>query len=157
ALSEERMAACPERPPRGSSDATRRSHAVRALEGDQRALGLRPADTVDRTRVEAVSTKPHLEGGDASTGCEPVGSEREDANGHSDAGDGEATHGAEFAAPSAGPAGQGRARAAATISPLPSPVAQLVEHPAVNRRVTGSSPVRGVRKAPQMRGFLLPR
>ncbi len=34
--------------------------------------------------------------------------------------------------------------AAARIRLLPSPVAQLAEHPAVNRRVTGSSPVRGV-------------
>ena len=34
-----------------------------------------------------------------------------------------------------------------------SPVAQLAEHPAVNRRVVGSSPTRGVRKAPQTRGF----
>src|SRR5262245_40636830 len=36
-----------------------------------------------------------------------------------------------------------------------SPVAQLAEHPAVNRRVVGSSPTRGVRKAPQTLGFYL--
>src|SRR5436190_1976993 len=34
-----------------------------------------------------------------------------------------------------------------------SPVAQLAEHPAVNRRVVGSSPTRGVRKAPLLRGL----
>ena len=34
-----------------------------------------------------------------------------------------------------------------------SPVAQLAEHPAVNRRVVGSSPTRGVRKGPQARAF----
>src|SRR6187399_95977 len=34
-----------------------------------------------------------------------------------------------------------------------SPVAQLAEHPAVNRRVVGSSPTRGVRKGPQTRAF----
>ncbi len=36
------------------------------------------------------------------------------------------------------------AHALGTIRPLPSPVAQLAEHPAVNRRVVGSSPTRGV-------------
>ncbi len=35
----------------------------------------------------------------------------------------------------------------ATIRPLPSPVAQLAEHPAVNRRVVSSSPTRGAAKA----------
>ena len=34
-----------------------------------------------------------------------------------------------------------------------SPVAQLAEHPAVNRRVVGSSPTRGVGKAPANRGL----
>src|SRR5688572_17066672 len=38
--------------------------------------------------------------------------------------------------------------------PLPrSPVAQLAEHPAVNRRVVGSSPTRGVSKAPETGPF----
>jgi hypothetical protein len=41
------------------------------------------------------------------------------------------------------------------MRPLPprSPVAQLAEHPAVNRRVVGSSPTRGVKKPPLSRGF----
>ena len=59
-------------------------------------------------------------------------------------------------------AGRRRApREPALSDPLPcgrpfggrSPVAQLAEHPAVNRRVVGSSPTRGVKKAPQTRGF----
>ena len=41
---------------------------------------------------------------------------------------------------------QRRLEAPATISRLPSPVAQLAEHPAVNRRVVGSSPTRGAAK-----------
>ena len=44
---------------------------------------------------------------------------------------------------------------AATIPRLPSPVAQLAEHPAVNRRVVGSSPTRGVKKGPGNRVFLM--
>ena len=44
---------------------------------------------------------------------------------------------------------------AATIPRLPSPVAQLAEHPAVNRRVVGSSPTRGVTKGPGNRVFLI--
>ena len=34
-----------------------------------------------------------------------------------------------------------------------SPVAQLAEHPAVNRRVVGSSPTRGAAESPRKRGF----
>jgi hypothetical protein len=45
--------------------------------------------------------------------------------------------------------------AAGRILRLPSPVAQLAEHPAVNRRVVGSSPTWGVTKAPLRRGFLV--
>ena len=41
-----------------------------------------------------MGTEPDLESGDASTGREPAGSEREDTNGHRDADDGEATHAA---------------------------------------------------------------
>ena len=54
------------------------------------------ANAVDRTGVEPVSPKPDLESGDASTGCERARSERENANGHRDADDGEATHAAGF-------------------------------------------------------------
>ena len=36
-----------------------------------------------------------------------------------------------------------------------SPVAQLAEHPAVNRRVVGSSPTRGVKKSPANTGLFL--
>ena len=95
ALSEKRPAARAERTPRRAADAPRRSarlvlagSAIRAL---RRELA---ADAVDRTRVEPVGTEPDLESGDASTGCEPAGSEREDTNGHRDANDGEATHAA---------------------------------------------------------------
>ena len=101
-----------------------------------------------------MGTEPDLESGDASTGREPAGSEREDTNGHRDADDGEATHGPEFVGRIRRSSPQERPGSAATIRPLPSPVAQLAEHPAVNRRVVGSSPTRGVRKAPQTRGFL---
>src|SRR4051794_19352698 len=38
--------------------------------------------------------------------------------------------------------------------PPQSPVAQLAEHPAVNRRVVGSSPTRGV-KSPANAGFFI--
>src|SRR5687767_15606842 len=43
--------------------------------------------------------------------------------------------------------GRRREDAAIMLAPLPrSPVAQLAEHPAVNRRVVGSSPTRGAPK-----------
>ena len=42
--------------------------------------------------------KPDLESGDATIGGGPAWSEREDANEHRDAGDGEATHAVQFAA-----------------------------------------------------------
>ena len=92
ALSEKRPTACSERTPRRAADAPRRGHASCPLERDQGVGGELAADAVDRTRIEPVGTKPDLESGDASTGREPAGSEREDANGHRDADDGEATH-----------------------------------------------------------------
>ena len=50
-----------------------------------------------------------------------------------------------------GPAARGPAtRRRYTFRSLPSPVAQLAEHPAVNRRVVGSSPTRGARKPLQI-------
>ena len=77
--------------------APRRGHAS-ALERDQSVGCELATDAVDRTRIEPVGTEPDLESGDASTGREPAGSEREDTNGHRDANDGEATHGPEFGA-----------------------------------------------------------
>ena len=96
ALSEKRPAACAERTPRRAADAPRRGHASCSLEPDQSIGRELAADAVDRTRVEPVGTEPDLESGDASTGCEPAGSEHEDTNGHRDADDDEATHGPEF-------------------------------------------------------------
>ena len=96
ALSEKRPSACAERTPRRSADAPRRTHASCPLEPDQSVGCELATDAVDRTRIEPVGTEPDLESGDASTGREPAGSEREDTNGHRDANDGEATHATEF-------------------------------------------------------------
>ena len=136
-------------------DEPRRLDPTRALEAQQRGRRQLSAHAVDRTRVEPVGLKPDLEGGDASTGREPAGSEHEDANEHRDADDGEATHAPDVrrrAAPSSPPSAT---EAPATISRRRSPVAQLVEHPAVNRRVSGSSPLRGVEKPRKRGAFLL--
>ncbi len=74
--------------------------------------GQRTADAVDRARIEPVRAQPDLERGDARTGREPIWSEHEDANGHRDADDGEATHAETFAArlPPVLPPGRARSR-----------------------------------------------
>jgi hypothetical protein len=79
--------------PRLTTDEAGRTDPVPALERHQGLRRQLTTDTVDRTRIEPVSPEPDLESGDASTGSEPARSEREDANGHRDAEDGEATHG----------------------------------------------------------------
>ena len=81
--------------------------ALPALEDERGAAGQRTGYPVNGTRIEPVGTEPDLEGGDASTGGGRVWSEREDANGHRDADDGEATHAAVFATRGARPARRG--------------------------------------------------
>jgi hypothetical protein len=96
-LAEQRPAAAAECTTRLPTHEAGRANVVRALKGHERVGGQLTAHSVDRTRVEPVGAKPDLEGGDPSAGGEPAGSERQDANGHRDAGDGEATHGRLFA------------------------------------------------------------
>jgi hypothetical protein len=91
-LSEQRSASTPQRAPGLVTDEPGRANAVGALKGQQSSRRQLAPHAVDRTRVEPVGVKPDLEGGDPSAGGEPAGSERQDANGHRDAGDGEATH-----------------------------------------------------------------
>ena len=127
-------------PVRASSRVRRvRSGARLVLSGTRSARWswARPRTPSTGTRVEPVGTEPDLECGDASAGREPAGSEREDTNGHRDANDGEATHAPNSAVASPSSPWD-RPGSTATIRPLPSPVAQLAEHPAVNRRVVGS-------------------
>jgi hypothetical protein len=96
-LAEQRLATTTERLPRLSIEETRGPNPVDALEAEHRVRGELPAHPVDWTSVEPVRIQRDLESGDASTGREPAGREHEDAKGHRDANDGEATHSAMFA------------------------------------------------------------
>jgi hypothetical protein len=82
-----------------TTDEAGRTDPVAPLEGQQGVRRELTADAVDWTRIEPVSPEPDLESGDASTGGEPARSERENANGHRDAEDGEATHGRVHSSP----------------------------------------------------------
>jgi len=112
ALAEQRMPASSERAPCPAADEPRRPNPVLPLEAEQRLRRQLPAYAVDRTGVEPVGPEPHLESGDASTGCDRARGEREDTNGHRDADDGEATHAhgfaGGFALPPDGPQGEPR-------------------------------------------------
>ena len=111
ALAEQRSPAAAQRSPRGATHLARRPDPVLPLERDDGRARHRPAHPVDRTRIEPVGTEPDLESGDASTGRHPAGSEREDANGHRDADDGEATHATGFAVGRPHPPGRAAWRA----------------------------------------------
>jgi hypothetical protein len=81
--------------------------AFPALEGERGTPGHRAGHAVDRTRVKPMSPKPDLQRRDATVGGEPAGSEHEDADGHRDADDGEATHAAVFVARAGRPSARG--------------------------------------------------
>jgi hypothetical protein len=97
ALPEEWATAPAQRASRGAPHTTGRPDAMGTLEGPERLGRHRPADAVDGPGVEPVGSEPDLDGGDASTGGQPAGREREDANGQRDADDGEPTHVVVFA------------------------------------------------------------
>ena len=71
-LTEQRTAARPESTPRPAADEPRRANPVASLE--TRAARSSSAGPAPRRsdRVEPVGPEPDLEGGDASTGCEPA-------------------------------------------------------------------------------------
>ena len=117
---------------------------VSTLEADDRAAGHRPGDAVDLALVETVRAQRNLERGNlgALRGGRRPG-DREGGGNHGDDHD-DSTHGTAVLRPRA--SGSCRSGRGYTSRPLLSPVAQLAEHPAVNRRVVGSSPTRGAAK-----------
>ena len=139
------------------TDLARRPDPVPLLEAHDPAARERPGDPVDLALVETVRAQGNLERrglgalrSDSRPG-ERQGCHRRDED-HGDSAHGNRSFAA--AARSFCSAGEktfdsGRAAVQAetrryTSRSLPSPVAQLAEHPAVNRRVVGSSPTRGV-------------
>jgi hypothetical protein len=80
---------------------------VPSLEGGEGAARYWPRNPVDRTWVESSRMERNLKRGDASAGREPVRGEHENADGHSDADDDEATHVHTFAAAPVRPSGKG--------------------------------------------------
>ena len=140
-LAQQRLSERAELAAREVADLPRRPDPVSPLEADERTAGHRPGDAVDLALVEAVRAQRDLERGnlgalrgDRRPGDREGGGNRDDD--HDDS-----THGTAVLRPRA--SGSCRSRRGYTSRPLLSPVAQLAEHPAVNRRVVGSSPTRG--------------